>query len=301
MGTEAMNTAAHHANSIIPENVSFVKFFLLGLIPEKIRFAFNMSIVPTATLNYFDQIFDYLVTRPKQSATCFIDQMAANTIPEESKFDEKIQKGFTKSEIYSNALAVILAGFETTASSLQFIIFLLCKNPTMQNELFQAAKLIDPSNYNDVKEFKLLDAFIKEVMRMYPPALLNTRYCMEDTEISEELTIEQGTSIIWSNLKFHMSDESYSNPEKFDPSRWDGNESNTLQDEAWFAFGQGPRACPGVRLAYYMMKIYLITLIKNYRICETIETPESSKPHVKNFKLVGEKPLMIKMEKRQKL
>ena len=135
---------------------------------------------------------------------------------------------------------------------------------------------------------------------MYPPALLNTRYCLEDTEISEELTIEQGTSIIWSNLKFHMSDESYSNPEKFDPSRWDGNESNTLQDEAWFAFGQGPRACPGVRLAYFMMKIYLIKLIKNYQICETNGTPESSKPHVKNFKLVGEKPLMIKMEKRQK-
>ena len=31
----------------------------------------------------------------------------------------------------------------------------------------------------------------------------------------------------------------------FKPSRWEGNESNTLQDEHWFGFGQGPRACPG--------------------------------------------------------
>ena len=36
-----------------------------------------------------------------------------------------------------------------------------------------------------------------------------------------------------------MCEKNYECPEKFDVGRWKGNESNTLQDDAWFAFGQG--------------------------------------------------------------
>ena len=44
--TEAMNEAAHHANNIIPENLSFFAFFLCGIIPERIRLACGLSVVP---------------------------------------------------------------------------------------------------------------------------------------------------------------------------------------------------------------------------------------------------------------
>ena len=74
---------------------------------------------------------------------------------------------------------------------------------------------------------------------MYPPAILNSRYCQETTELRKGLIVDAGTTILWSNLKFHMSEKNYENPEKFDVERWKGNESNTLQDDAWFAFGQG--------------------------------------------------------------
>ena len=73
---------------------------------------------------------------------------------------------------------------------------------------------------------------------MYPAAPFNSRVCSETTEIKEGLTIEAGTTISWSNLKIHMNPDIYDEPQKFDPDRWEGNESNTLQDEAWFGFGQ---------------------------------------------------------------
>ena len=224
--------------------------------------------------------------------------MATNLIDEKSKFDSSVSKGFTRTEVYSNSLAVILAGFETVASSLQFITFSLCQHPHLQEELYQEARTINTLSYTEVKEFTKLDAFIKETLRLYPPALVNTRYCVETTEISENFTIEAGCSLVWSNLKFHMSDQIYANPEEFDPARWTGNETNTLQDEAWFAFGQGPRACPGVRLAYYIMKIYVVTLLTNFEMVATENTPKVAKPVVKNFKLVSEKPLMVKLVKR---
>ena len=91
-----------------------------------------------------------------------------------------------------------------------------------------------------------MDAVIKEVMRLFAPAPFGMRTCTETTEVAEGLTIEKGTGVMWSNKSFHYSPDLYDNPEKFDPSRWEGNESITLQDDAWLAFGQGPRSCPGI-------------------------------------------------------
>ena len=101
-------------------------------------------------------------------------------------------------------------------------------------------------------------------MRMYPPAPMMSRFCEETTKLSEDLTVEKGTTVVWGTnrkfwvligrncpdsdwliLEFNKDPDYYENPEKFDPDRFKGNESNTLQDENWFGFGQGPRSCPG--------------------------------------------------------
>ena len=66
-------------------------------------------------------------------------------------------------------------------------------------------------------------------MRIWPPILVNSRYCEETTQVKEGLTIEKGTTVLWNNLNFHLDPEVYEDPLKFDPSRWEGNESNTLQ------------------------------------------------------------------------
>ena len=53
--------------------------------------------------------------------------MMEHMIDEKSKFDSKVTRGFTKSEIMSNAFLVILAGHETTASVMQFLLYMLVK------------------------------------------------------------------------------------------------------------------------------------------------------------------------------
>ena len=103
------------------------------------------------------------------------------------------------------------------------------------------------------------------------------------------------------NILEVIAEKSFSKNRKVlnpDPSRWEGKESNTLQDEAWFGFGQGPRACPGTRLAYYFMKIYIIQLLKQFKIVKTEGTPENAKAQIINFKLGSDKPLLVKLEKR---
>jgi len=58
-----------------------------------------------------------------------------HVIPDEMKFDTNVNKGFTKSEIIANAMLVIIAGHETTASVLQFLLFELAKVSIMSHIL----------------------------------------------------------------------------------------------------------------------------------------------------------------------
>ena len=70
----------------------------------------------------------------------------------------------------------------------------------------------------------------------------------------------------------HTSDAYYKDPKKFDPTRFEGQESNTLQDDYWFGFGTGPRACPAVRWAFIAMKIFTVQLLKDYKVVKTEKT-----------------------------
>ena len=84
----------------------------------------------------------------------------------------------------------------------------------------------------------------------------------------------------------------------FDPTRWEGNESNTLQDDHWFAFGHGPRACPGTRWAYLTMKMIMIEMIKTYEIIPCAKTPKTIKSTLTNLKVSADKPLIVSFRKR---
>ena len=70
---------------------------------------------------------------------------------------------------------------------------------------------------------------ILETMRMYPPTIVNDRYCNEKAVINTEkgpITVEPGVSILWFTPYIHMNEEYFADPYKFDPDRWEGKESD---------------------------------------------------------------------------
>ena len=81
-------------------------------------------------------------------------------IEEKGKFNEAIQKGFTPSEIYASSMLVISAGHETTASTLQFVMFMLARNPDVQQRLYNTINR-EKLEYDDIRDLKYLDAVIK--------------------------------------------------------------------------------------------------------------------------------------------
>ncbi len=98
--------------------------------------------------------------------------------PEESKLSTPLSKTLNDTEIIAQCFLFFVAGFDTTATSIVNLLYILAKNPTVQEKLYQeiitnTANISDnhSTEYYDkvVNDLPYLEATIKETLRMYPP------------------------------------------------------------------------------------------------------------------------------------
>lgn len=103
-----------------------------------------------------------------------------------------------------------------------------------------------------------------ESVRIYPGLPFLNRECTKDYKIPEsDLVIQKGTSIIISLLGLHRDEEHFPDPLKFDPSRY-LEENMNYNQSAYLPFGDGPRACIGIRMGRNVVKTALILLLSKY-------------------------------------
>jgi len=301
-----MKSGISHGRALLDSN--FWASMFLMFIPERLRFYFNITMYPRKTDKWFRDLAESLQQNArlaKQNGEKlrpdFISLMTTEIIPEVKK--ENATKGFTDNEIVAQAFLFILAGFNTTSDVLKFVLYNLALNQDAQEELFQLVRAEMKSDkeisYESLKKLKLLDATLKESQRIYTTTILLGRECDEDTVV-KGIPIEKGTMVFWDIDGIHHNESYYKDPHVFNPHRFDGDESNTLQDDAWFGFGYGPRACPAVRWAFIAMKIFLARIVNEYKIVKTAKTlePNQWKMAFKGLTLGPSEPLLIGFEKR---
>lgn len=110
-------------------------------------------------------------------------------------------------------MAVLVAGFETTATTSSYIFWCLAKYAKLQEEV-----RADIERHGI--ESRRLDMFIKEVMRMYP-ALPNfvIRSPSEDTKVAG-YRVNRGVPVYLSVQTVHYDETIWQDPHRFDPSRF---------------------------------------------------------------------------------
>ena len=79
----------------------------------------------------------------------------------------------SQKEYEGNALTLLFAGADTTATVMIFGSYLLCKNPDAakraREELRSAFRQSSDINATNVNELKYMIAVLSEIMRLYPP------------------------------------------------------------------------------------------------------------------------------------
>ncbi|CAF3736246.1 unnamed protein product [Rotaria sordida] len=197
-----------------------------------------------------------------------LDAVTSNEIKD--KNDENLMsKRFHQDEVASNVFFFMIAGFETTSTTLASCSYILATRFDIQTKLqTEIDELYAEHNgeldYDRINNMTYMDLFIREVLRMFPIALQAvSRECNTETIVCN-YKIEKGDVIQPDILTLH-----------YDPQLWGPDDPYLFVPErhltrrhpmAFMAFGQGPRNCVGIRFALMELKLCLARLLHQYSI-----------------------------------
>ncbi|KAJ6966728.1 hypothetical protein NC652_004319 [Populus alba x Populus x berolinensis] len=177
-------------------------------------------------------------------------------------------RNFLKDLIAENRME-LKKGHDTSAILITFMIRLLAIEPSIYAAVLQEQEGIAKSKprgelltWEDLAKMKYTWKVALETLRMFPPIFGGFRKAVRDIEYNGYI-IPKGWQIFWTMNMTHMDDSIFTEPSKFDPTRFDNQAS--IPPYSFIAFGGGPRMCPGYEFAkiealvtihYYMEVMY---------------------------------------------
>lgn len=178
---------------------------------------------------------------------------------EENDSPERV--GFLKEQL----LTLLFAGHESLASGLTACCRALSKNSLIKDALIKEQEELGyPVNLtkSDLDKMEILDLFIKEVLRLYPPSNVAPRKILEDLEF-EGYLLPKGWNISYSIKQSHLDELIYSEAKMFDLKRYTKiREEDKKEKYCYIPFSGGIRECIGKELALTEMKIFIAILIR---------------------------------------
>jgi cytochrome P450 len=164
-------------------------------------------------------------------------------------------------EIRDELVSVMLAGQETTATSLAWAVERLVRHPEHQ------ARLIEETRAGDQR---FADAVVKETLRLRPVTSVLMRRLKEPMLLGG-FRLPAGVSVVPSVYLMHRRPDVYPDPECFRPERFLDQPAGTY---TWIPFGGGVRRCLGGAFAEHEMRIVLSMLFETCKVRPDDERPE---------------------------
>ena len=193
------------------------------------------------------------------------------------------------------------AGYETTATTIGHMIYLLAKNPTVQDqvydEIINACETWDQINHDTIKNMPLLEASIMETLRLLPPVGEHMRICTKNCQVAG-IDIPKGTKIQMPILPGHLNYAFFPFPTLFKPERFLKQNANQIAPFTWRPFGSGNRVCIGQRFAVTAIMIFMAKFLTKFQIIDIPDT-KLNYPNGDLFLFVFPK-MEVKLEPRPK-
>jgi cytochrome P450 len=173
------------------------------------------------------------------------------------------------SEVRDELVAFLVAGHETTASALTWVLWLLAGDREVQAEVARELDVVlgeRAPTYADLNRLPWTRAVFDEAMRLYPPVWLVSRHAMQDDVLAGR-EIPAGSLVIMTPYIAQRDPALWDEPTDFRPQRFlDGHRRGASGDAVFWPFGLGPRMCIGRDFAYVEGMTVLSVLLRRVRV-----------------------------------
>jgi cytochrome P450 len=180
--------------------------------------------------------------------------------------DGETGAAFDRAALRDETKTLFVAGFETTATALTWMLYLLARHPEVaagwHEELDRVLGGRAPE-WADLDRLPVARAILDEALRLYPPVYSLPRQCIAEDELGGH-TVRPGTIILISIFGIHRSADWWPEPERFHPQRFAAG--TDWKPHALLPFGIGKHACIGAEFAAAEMLIALALIGQRYRL-----------------------------------
>ncbi|XP_045128845.1 cytochrome P450 3A31-like [Portunus trituberculatus] len=245
---------------------------LLAMMMPWVCKKLNISL-STPEIKFFREVVEETIKKREQGQKRgdFLDIMMEAREDQKNASAKTPKYKLENKTVVANSFLFIIAGFDTTSTTLSFATFLLARYKHYQDRLREEMRGIIRENgtltYQEVMEAKLLDAVIQETLRIYPPAHATERQCTKEYRMAEhEVTITPEVTVVVPIWSLHHDPRYWEAPGTFMPERFLPENKDKIVSGAFLPFGLGPRNCIGMRFALMKAKLALAKLLLNFQI-----------------------------------
>lgn len=171
-------------------------------------------------------------------------------------------------QLRNEVLSVLIAGHETTATSLSWAWYLLSQYAEAEAEFHREVDAVlgdRAATMDDLPRLRFTEMVFAEALRLYPPIYTFSRRAINDFTLGE-YHLPAGTQVLVSPYVIHRDPANYPDPEKFEPARMAPEARAARSRYSFITFGGGPRQCVGEPFAWAEGVLTLATLAQRWRL-----------------------------------
>ncbi|WP_257460059.1 cytochrome P450 [Archangium lipolyticum] len=206
---------------------------------------------------------------------------------------------FDDLQLRDEVMTLLLAGHETTATALAWTFHLLEQHPEVEARLHEE---VDTAlggrvpTVEDLPKLRYVCCVFEEAMRLYPPIWAIPRVAQEE-DVVDGYRIPKGDMVILVPYVTHRHPDFWTEPERFEPTRFLPENGKDRPRWAYLPFGGGQRQCIGSNFAMMEAQLILAMVVQRFRLRGVPGVAVEPEPHVS---LRPRGPMPMRVERRQR-
>ncbi len=179
--------------------------------------------------------------------------------------------GMTIEQLIDECLILFVAGHETSANTMTWILIEIFKHPNVMHKVVDEVMRASDDPWERLGQLTYTEQVIKETLRLFPPAWALDRYALEDDNYNV-YTVQKDCMILMLVYGIHRNPRLWEAPNEFRPDRFSPEEVKNIKNGSYLPFGAGPRYCIGQAFAMMEMKLAIAEIVKRFNF--SIETTD---------------------------
>jgi cytochrome P450 len=254
--------AVEHSFEAVQDQAMF-EMETLGLVPRWLPLRGQRAF--RAARAHLERVVATLVARREARPSSTGDDVLTRLIASTGKeTDRRVADRRMRDEL----VTLLLAGHETTASTVGWTLHLVSQHPDVHARLRDEAMTVYGDRrpvHSDLPKLRYTNMVLQEAMRLYPPVWILPRRTIDADEVGG-YHVPAGAEVLICPYTLHRHPRYWPDPDRFDPSRFDPDVPTTRPRYAHIPFGGGPRFCVGNHLGMMEATFVISTIMRDLRL-----------------------------------